>query len=93
MNTPSYPETIRDFVFKALKNSNVPPKKNDDYRYYHCNLYLNTLNCIKVNDSNESSNDNSSLLYVKSYIPEQFDKHILKYKFIPNKVIIEEKST
>jgi hypothetical protein len=32
-------------------------------------------------------------MFVKTYIPERLDRHILKYHWLPERVIIEEKST
>ena len=49
------------------------------------------LKCNKVDGPSTLSQRNDSvLLFVKSYIPERFDRHILKYKWIPNTVIIEK---
>jgi hypothetical protein len=96
MNTSTASETtVRDIVVNVLTNTDtLPPPKDNEYRYYHCNLEWNGLKCKKVDGpSAMPTRDDSLLLFVKSYIPEQFDSQILKYKWIPNRVIIEEKST
>lgn len=67
---------------------------NNDYRYYHCHLDWNGLKCKKVDGPYiQPSNEWTKLLFIQNYIPESLDKTILKYKWIPNRVIIEEKST
>ena len=95
MNTTTSSETIvRDIVVNALTNAATPPPKDNEYRYYHCHLDWNGLKCKKVDGPNTiQTRDDSLLLFVKSYIPERFDSQVLKYKWIPNKVIIEDKST
>jgi hypothetical protein len=71
-----------------------PTPVNNEYRYYHCHLDWNGLKCKKVEGpSTVAARDDSLLLFVKSYIPERFDSHILKYKWLPSTVHIEEKST
>ena len=72
----------------------TPPVVQKDYRYYHCRLDCNGLKCKKVTNSTIiPSKDYTKLLFIKSYIPERFDKTILKYKWIPDKVYIEDNST
>lgn len=46
--------------------------------------------CNKVNDAGvlPANNQNTKLLFVKKYVPEILDSHILKYKWMPNKVHI-----
>ncbi len=93
MNTiPATEQTVRDVVQAFLNNSpDKGPKKNNEYRYYHCHDNWNCLKCKKVDGpSVMSSQENTKLLFVKSYIPEQLDKYILKYKWIPENVIIEK---
>jgi hypothetical protein len=84
---------IATIMQAALVNSsNIPPKKDREYRYYHCHLDWNGLKCKKVDGPGTLPTDNNTqLLFVKSYYPERLDKHILKYKSIPDRVIIEEK--
>ena len=65
-----------------------PPPKND-YRYYHCQLDWDGLHCKKVDGSTViPTGDCTKLLFVKSTFPERLDKHILKYKWIPDTVSI-----
>lgn len=81
-------------IFKMATNGididvSIPP--NDKYRYYHC--YENTVGdliCNKVNNAGvlPTTNQNTKLLFVKKYIPEILDAHILKYKWMPSKVHI-----
>lgn len=67
-----------------------PPKKEtDEYRYYQCQPYMAGIKCDRVDHQRYEIKDNSKLLFVKSYIPECFDKYILKYKWIPKWVSIE----
>ena len=86
---------ITDAIIAAATKGPPPPKRNDDdYRFYHCRLDYNGLKCKKVDGSGVMpSEDYTKLLFVKRYIPERFDRHILKYKWIPDRVIIENKST
>lgn len=95
MNTPISPDSlVCNIIVNTLSNSISPPPKNDKYRYYHCYPDKNNLKCKKVDGSNNlPSKDDSLLLFVGSHIPEEFDKYILKYKWIPNTVIIENNST
>lgn len=66
-----------------------PPPKNDNDRYYQCQQYMTGIKCECVEYQGYEIKDNSKLLSVKSYIPECFDKYILKYKWIPKWVSIE----
>lgn len=86
---------IGETIFSAVKRGPEPPKKEpDDYRYYHCRPDWDGLKCKKVDGPNVlSSEEGSKLFFVKSYIPERLDGQILKYKWIPYRVIIEDKST
>jgi hypothetical protein len=86
---------ITDAMFlTAGAKAPPPPKRNDEYRYYHCHLHMTGLKCKKVDGSSVLPSENyTKLLFVKSYIPESLDRHILKYQWIPDRVIIEDKST
>ena len=69
----------------------APPPKDNEYRYYHCHLDWNGLKCKKVDGPSTMPTDIwTKLLFVKKYIPESLDKHILKYQWMPDRVIIEE---
>lgn len=103
MATIPLPETnIKETLVQAVaivagapEPSKPPtPKKDNEYRFYHCHLEWNGLKCQKVDGpSVMPTRDDSLLLSVKSYIPERFDGHILKYKWMPSRVHIENKST
>jgi hypothetical protein len=83
--------THRNNIFKSfLTANNVPPPPHKDYRYYHCELDWDGLSCKKVDGPQSVPSDNHKLLFVKSYIPEQLDKYMLKYKWMPDRVVIEE---
>ncbi len=90
-STSSSEQTIDNIVQAVLTNGNGSAKQPDsDYRYYHCNLDWNGLKCKKVDGlSITPTQDCTKLLFVKSYIPERFDKYILKYKWMPDSVFIE----
>jgi imidazoleglycerol phosphate synthase glutamine amidotransferase subunit HisH len=82
---------IADTVIAASTKAPEPPKKSDDYRYYHCHLGWNSINCKKVDGpSVMPTEENSLLLFVNRYIPECLDSQVLKYKWIPNHVHIEK---
>ncbi len=76
-----------------INGDGIPPKKEDrEYRFYHCHLNGTGLKCKKVDGPGTLPTDNNTqLLFVKSYFPERLDAHILKYKSIPDRVIIEKK--
>jgi hypothetical protein len=86
---------INDAILAAATKAPPPPKRgDDDYRFYHCRLDYNGLKCKRVDGpSVVPSEDYTKLLFVKHYIPERLDRHILKYQWIPDRVIIENKST
>jgi hypothetical protein len=91
MTTQVLPQNaIQDTINSMLStNKPLPPT---DYRYYHCHLDWNGLKCKRVEGpSTMSTNEWTKLLFVKSYIPQMFDKHILKYQWMPDRVIIEDK--
>lgn len=102
MATIPLPETnIKETIAQAVVTVTGSPEpikpsqvNNKEYRYYHCHLDWNGLKCQKVEGpSTLPARDDSLLLFVKSYIPERFDSHILKYKWMPSRVHIEKKST
>ncbi len=82
-------------VAAATKAPEPPPKRfEDDYRFYHCYEDWSALKCTKVESPSVSpTRENTKLLFVKKFIPERFDSKILKYKWLPNEVKIENKST
>ncbi len=81
---------IQTIIANGVK---LPPEKDDKYRYYHCRHNHTGLKCVKVTSlSVMPTEENTKLLFIKSYIPERLDKYILKYKWIPDTVIIENKS-
>lgn len=83
-------ELITNVITAVGAKAPEPPKNNDKYRYYHCYSGWTGLKCKKVDGPDVMpSEDYTKLLFVKSYIPERFDKYILKYKWIPDGVIIE----
>jgi hypothetical protein len=85
MSTQIITETSIHEIVLATINS---PQKPNKYRYYQCHLDWNELKCKKVHTNTQ---ENTQLFTVCKYIPEQLDKYVLKYKYIPNKVIIENK--
>lgn len=97
MNTSDIPEqTVSNVIVQAIlaNNSVKPPEVDNKYRYYHCHLYGTGLKCKRVEGPHTMPSDEwTKLLFVKTYIPERLDKHILKYQWIPDRVIIEDKST
>lgn len=73
-----------------LSSINTPPPKSDTgYRYYQCHSYMAGIKCERIEYPEYESKENTKILFVKSYIPERFDKYILKYKWIPSWVSIE----
>ena len=68
-----------------------PPKKEtDEYRYYQCRTYMEGIKCERIEyQGTKIESMNTKLLFVKSYVPECFDKYILKYKWIPKWVLIK----
>jgi hypothetical protein len=80
-------------IFKMSTNSidmrvSIPP--NDTYRYYHCYEDVIGLKCKKVSGPDVlPAHQNTKLLFVRNYIPERLDVHILKYKWMPSNVHIE----
>lgn len=65
---------------------------NLEYRYYHCKIDWNGLKCNKVDGPHvKPKGDNVKLLFVKSYIPEKLDGLILKYKWLPDRIWIDNK--
>ena len=68
--------------------SGLPQPPKSEYRYYHCRPYMHGIKCNRVDGP--YTENNTQLLFVKSYIPERFDKYILKYKAIPRVVYLEK---
>lgn len=67
------------------------PPPSPEYRYYQCRPYMHGIKCNRVNGHyTKSIENNTNLLFVRSYIPECFDKYILKYKAIPSVVYLEK---
>ena len=81
-----------DILMLTLAASSGKPRRknpNDEYRYYHCRLDWDGLECKKVEGSQVvPKEDYTKLLFVKRYFPERLDKHILKYKWLPETVTI-----
>ena len=81
---------ITDAILAASAKA-PPPRREDDYRFYHCHNYYNGLKCKKVDGPSVlPSEDCTELIFVKSYIPERLDRYILKYQWIPDSVVIEK---
>jgi hypothetical protein len=81
--------TVQDTINAIVALDKVPPP--NDYRYYHCYQDWNGLKCKRVDGPETMPTEKwTKLLFVKSYIPERFDKHILKYQWMPDRVIIED---
>jgi hypothetical protein len=67
-----------------------PPPKKDNDRYYKCQLYMTGINCKRIkHQETKTESMNTKVLSVKSYIPECFDKYILKYKCTQKWISIE----
>ena len=70
-----------------------PPKINPQYRYYQCHMGdVNILECKKIENQNVLLYKNEKLISINKYIPEMFDKSILKYEWMPNDVKIDNSS-
>lgn len=79
---------LTPIVLRAMGGGVKPPPKND-YRYYHCQLDWDGLQCKKVDGpSVMPTEDYTKLIFVKSYVPERLDKYVLQYKWVPDKVSI-----
>lgn len=91
MNTQvAKPDTIQDQMSEVAFMRGKVPESNDNYRFYHCYQHATTLQCKKVDSASTlSENSNTRLLFVNNYVPKVFDKYILKYMWIPNKVVIK----
>jgi oligoribonuclease (3'-5' exoribonuclease) len=75
----------------VLATINSPQKPNNKYRYYQCHHDWNGLKCKKVESTTaQTTKENTQLMFVNKYIPELLDKYVLKYKYIPDRVIIEK---
>ena len=78
-------------ITAVLINDKLPSPETNKYRFYHCHLDWNGLKCKKVDGPESPSMLNDSvLLFVNKYIPERFDNQVLKYKWMPVKVMIEK---
>lgn len=69
-----------------------PPLKNpeDKYRFYHCYLEWNGLNCHPVDTNNaEPAKNNSLLMFVPKFYPVTLDKHYIRWNFRPKCNIID----
>ena len=68
-----------------------PPPKKDNDRYYNCGSYLTGIKCERTeHPDNKSNYSNTEIFTVKNYVPECFDKYILKYKCTQKWVSIED---
>ena len=94
MTTVTDDKTLKNLITDSIiaaAAKGPPPKRDNEYRFYHCRLDYNGLKCKKVDGPSVlPSEDNTKLLFVKSYIPERLDKYILKYKWIPDSVVIDK---
>ncbi len=99
MSTIPLPETnIKETIIQAINTTTAVtasgpelPKKDNEYRFYHCHLDWNGIKCKKVEGPSTMPDRNDSLLlFVKSYIPERFDSTVLKYKWMQDRVLIEK---
>jgi hypothetical protein len=94
MTTQGIENTVQQAINTVLLNNNPSPPETNKYRFYHCHLDWNGLKCKKVDGPSTMPTDQwAKLMFVRTYIPERLDKHILKYQWLPDRVIIEEKST
>jgi hypothetical protein len=67
-------------AFPKIPNNN----NNDDnkYRFYHCIVKQNNLQCTQVNKYNSFPiEENTRLMFINKLIPETFDKYLLKYEY------------
>ena len=70
----------------SVAASSPPPLP--EFRYYQCRPYMHGIKCDRVDGP--YTENNTQLLFVKSYIPEGLDKYILKYKANPRVVYLEK---
>jgi hypothetical protein len=93
MTTVTDDTTLKGLITDAIlaAGTKAPPPYEKNYRYYHCHLDWNGLKCKKVESPSTMPTDEwTKLMFVKTYIPERLDKHILKYQWLPDRVIIED---
>jgi hypothetical protein len=64
------------------------PSNSDDKRFYHCTMDWEGMKCTPVSTFDAESNKSTKLLFVDKWIPESFDKYILRSKFTQLKAII-----
>ena len=76
-------------VFYPLGLVGKPEPSDIEYRYYHCTLAWEGMKCAKVNGAIYPIKENTKLLFVRSVIPEDLDKVILKHKWMPSSVEIQ----
>lgn len=69
---------------KNLPKLDISDSNFDKFRYYQCtqNLSGNYI-CTKINYNNYENKYNSKILFINKNLPENLDKHILKYKLTP----------
>lgn len=93
MSTATENTNVNTLITSAVlaASTQAPPPPSNEYRYYHCHQELNGLKCKKIEGpSTTPTHEWTRLLFIKSYVPESFDKYILKYKWLPDVVIIED---
>ena len=74
----------------GVKPPSPPKKSEDEYRYYHCYLEWNGLNCHSVDKVDaQSVKENSLLMFVPKYYPVALDKHYISWNFRPKCNIIK----
>ncbi len=94
MTTVTDDTTLKGLITDAILAAGAkapPPTEDKNYRFYHCHLDWNGLKCKKVEGPSTMPTDEwTKLMFVNNYIPERLDKHILKYQWLPDRVIIED---
>ena len=53
----------------------------NEYRFYHCYQKPSSIVCYPVKDESVTSEPNSRLLFVSSYIPKVLDVLVLNYNY------------
>ena len=62
----------------------------DRVRFYSCHEDWNGLKCTQVDHPEDDSlTPNTRLLIIPAWVPEKLDRMILKYKWVPSRVILE----
>jgi hypothetical protein len=80
-------DNLKINIDKIIESVFVTNPNSSEYRYYLCKAESNNLKCKRI--QNIPITEINRIIAIKSQIPEIFDTYILKYKSIPNKVIIE----